>query len=104
MHLGVTALAAIDETGLTAELLEMAQDPAIASLADQIVNQEKELTEMFEPGKVMPSVRTAMPGCMGGIPYPYLECLHGCMGIPTDLPEGSPRSEWDLEGGWVLSG
>ena len=45
-----------DQAGIPAEVLELAKDPAIASLADQIVAMEKELKEMFEPGKLMPGV------------------------------------------------
>jgi hypothetical protein len=81
LHLHQTAaFASIEEAGLSDEILELAKNPAIAALADEIVQLEKELVVriclygmdvwyfghawvlyscvhqiMFEPGKLMPS-------------------------------------------------
>ena len=38
-----TAFAAVEEAGLSDEILELAKNPAISALADEIVQLEKEL-------------------------------------------------------------
>lgn len=48
-----------DASVIDAAILEAAKDPAIASLAERILEAEMELKGAFEPGKLMPSVRRA---------------------------------------------
>ena len=46
-----SALDTIDDS-----ILEAAKDPVVNDLAEKILNAERELAELFEPGKLMPSV------------------------------------------------